>query len=124
MNTRKWIVIFIVLLALVISGCTAASDELTVEGVWARPGLMNGNSAVYFIVNNPTGEADRLLAARGEVAEKVELHLSAMNEDGVMQMQMQKDVPVPAKDSVAFKQGGLHVMLINLDSPLEVGNSF
>jgi copper(I)-binding protein len=124
LNTKKWNVLSLAFLVVVISACSTGSGELAVEGVWARPGLANGNTAVYFIVNNPTGETERLLAARGEVAEKIELHLSAMNDDGVMKMQMQKDIPIPANDSVELKQGGLHVMLINLEAPLEVGDSF
>jgi copper(I)-binding protein len=33
-------------------------------------------------------------------------------------------VDVPAKQSVEFKPGGMHVMLIGLKTPLKVGNSF
>lgn len=124
MNHKLVKFVGLVVLALVLVACSSAGGDLTVEDVWARPGLANGNTAVYFLVNNPNSTGDRLLEARGGVSEKVELHMSSMGEDGVMKMDMQPDVPIPANGTVKFERGGLHVMLINLDAPLEVGDAF
>lgn len=43
---------------------------------------------------------------------------------GAMQMQEVEDIPVAADGSVAFEPGGLHVMLLELADPLEIGETF
>ncbi len=67
--------------------------------------------------------ADRLLAVSADIAQSVELHTMRMDGD-VMRMRQLDSVDVPAKQSVEFKPGGMHVMLIGLKTPLKVGNSF
>jgi copper(I)-binding protein len=113
------------LLAAVIAaaGCSSAG-ELQVIDPWARPGIVGGNSAVYFTIDNPNAQADTLLSAAGDIAGKVELHLSKPDEDGVMMMEQQADVPVAGNSAVLFVPGGLHVMLIGLNQELLVGGSF
>ena len=114
--------VILLMLAMVLVGCS--SNEIEVEDVWARPGISGGNSAVYFLVNNPTEEADNLLNAHSDVAEHIELHLSKMKDDGTMTMLQQESVPIPANSSIEFKPGGLHVMLINLIDGLKPGDTF
>ena len=60
---------------MLIAGCTQA-DNLAVEEAWARPGIQDANSAVYFIVSNATSEGDTLLSAESDIATAVELHES------------------------------------------------
>lgn len=109
------------LVALVLNAC--GQKTLSVENVWARPGITGGNSAVYFVVNNPTGIADTLLSASTPVTPNAEMHKSKMNENGVMEMQQQDSVQVPARSQVEFQPGGLHVMLINLPQDLNAGET-
>jgi copper(I)-binding protein len=108
-------------LAVVLAACGSGSQDVEVSDFWARPGLAGGNSAVYFIVKNDSRVEDRLLSASSEVAQAVELHKSSMVE-GVMQMEMQAQVPLPA-GVTEFKPGGLHVMLIGLNQDLNPGDS-
>ena len=111
-----------VALALVLAACGAAgSGELGVNDVWARPGLAEGNSAVFFVIDNP-GAEDFLLSASSDVAGAVELHKTIM-EDGNMKMVHQMNVPVPTGET-AFKPGDLHVMLIGLKDDLMPGDTF
>ena len=49
--------------------------------------------------------------------------MSQMDSSGVMSMQPQQSVEIPASDTVEFKPGGLHVMLINLNQDLALGNT-
>jgi copper(I)-binding protein len=107
---------------LILSACSPDSD-LTVSEIWARPGIADGNTGVFFVIDNPTGQTDRLLSAASEIAEAVELHKTTMT-DGVMQMTPQEFVEVPAGEQVVFQPGDLHVMLIGLHSQLNVGDSF
>ena len=112
----------IVVLAFVLVACRAGgSGELEVNDVWARPGLAGGNSAAFFVIDNP-GARDFLLSASSDVAGAAELHRTIM-EDGTMKMAQQMNVPVPTGETV-FKPGDLHVMLIGLKNDLEPGDTF
>ncbi len=63
------------LILILAAGCTQAGS-LKVEEIWARPGDQEANSAVYFIIENNTAEADTLLSAESDIADAVELHES------------------------------------------------
>lgn len=114
--------LLIVSALLTLSACASPGD-LTVSDVWARPGIAEGNTGVFFIIDNPTSQDDRLLSAKSDVAQFVELHKTTMT-DGVMQMSPQEFVEVPAGEQVIFKPGDLHVMLIKLHNQLNVADTF
>jgi periplasmic copper chaperone A len=117
---RNILVIFT--LAFVLVACGFSGFEgLKVTDVWARPGIADGNSAIFFVIENH-GDADVLLAASSDVADAVELHKTTM-QDGVMRMEHQMKVPVLA-GKTEFKPGGLHIMLIGLQDDLQVGDTF
>ncbi len=113
---------FFALLVWFLVSCNAqAQSTLRVEAAWARPAQAGENSAIYFTINN-SGSADTLLSAQTDIAEKVELHMSMM-QNGAMQMQMQHEIAIP-KGTTEFKPGGYHVMLIGLRRDLKVGDTF
>ena len=119
-NARLYVVLAV--LAFVVAACGASgSGELQVNDVWARPGLAGGNSAVFFVIDNP-GTEDLLLSASSDVAGAVELHKTIM-EDGNVKMVHQMNVPVPTGETV-FKPGDLHVMLIGLNGDMNPGDAF
>jgi copper(I)-binding protein len=80
-------------------------------------------SAAYFVLHNRGGEADRLVAARTEVAGVVELHRSAI-EDGVMRMRQVEAIEVPASGQMRLEPGGYHLMLIGVKRELRNGDRF
>lgn len=80
-------------------------------------------SAVYFVLHNRGGEADRLVSVRTEVASAVELHRSAI-EDGVMRMRQVEAIEVPARGEVSLAPGGYHLMLIGVKRALQDGDRF
>ena len=109
-------------LAAILLACSPAGEQsLQVTDVWARPGLADGNSAIFFMIENP-GKADLLLSASSDVANAVELHKTIM-QDGSVQMVHQMNVPVPTGET-PFKPGDLHVMLIGLKNDLKAGDTF
>lgn len=132
--TRREVAWVLVLgMAWIAAGCMSeeeahpngASDTgmLTVDAAWARPGTEGGMSAVYFRIENGTAAADTLDAVRSDAADAVEMHESFDADDGTRGMRPVDAVPVPAGWQVAFAPGGLHVMLIQLNRELEVGDS-
>ena len=112
----------IVVLTIILAACgPTGSNSLQVNDVWARPGLAGGNSAVFFVIDNP-GADDTLPSVSSDIAGAAELHKTVMEND-VMQMVPQGTVPVP-KGKTTFESGGLHVMLIGLNNDLSDGDSF
>lgn len=98
--------------------------DLTVMHPVARPSMgAAANSAVYLTIEN-TGADDRLVGVSSDVAERVELHTTVM-EDGVLKMQeLEEGVAVPAGEMAKLETGGNHVMLMGLSEPLQVDDSF
>jgi len=122
MKTKPYLLI--VLLAIILVGCGGkTTGELIIEDAWARTGIAGGNSAVYFIIKNGMGEDDALLSASCDTAKMTQVHMSSMDAEGNMSMSEQERVEIPAGESVEFAQGGLHVMLMNLNQDLVNGDS-
>ena len=110
------------LTVLSLSACTSWY-ELSVAHPWARPAKVGENSAAYFVIENRSSTDDVLLGVRSEIASATEIHASMDDGNGVMSMQMQESVPVPAHEHVEFQPGSLHVMLVGLTQDLEVGQT-
>jgi hypothetical protein len=80
-----------------------------------------GNSAAYMtLVNNGNADA-AVVSASTDAAETVELHISEMNEQGVMSMRPVEQIVIPANGQAVLQPGGLHVMLIGLTRDLTEG---
>ena len=79
-------------------------------------------AAIYFTIENSSDTDDALLKAASPAAGKAELHHS-MTEGGMASMDEQAKVDLPAGETVTFEAGGLHVMLTDLEEPLEVGGT-
>ena len=103
----------------------AQSPSIQVENPWARAtpsGAKTG--AVYMTIDNKLSIADRLTGLSSEVAKKLQIHETKM-ENGIMKMrEISGGLPVPAGGSVVLKPGGYHVMLIDLNKPLKAGEAF
>ena len=117
---KRIVIWLLILTSFGISSCGGKS--LNIQDAWTRAGTQGGNGAIYFVIENPTGQDDVLLNATSEVAEMVELHRSSMDANGVMTMQHQESVAIPAGEEVSFEPGGLHVMLMGLTRDLTVGD--
>lgn len=100
----------------------AGDPAIAIEDAYARSGPQSG--AAFFTIRN-TGETDdRLVAARSDVAARVELHTHIEDENGVVKMRPVADgFPVPAGGSHVLKRGGDHVMFMGLDAPFEEGGT-
>jgi copper(I)-binding protein len=72
-------------------------------------------------IDNHGAAPDRLMAARAEAADHVEIHQMA-EKDGVATMRMvEGGVEVPANGKLAFSPGGYHLMMMGLKQPLKQG---
>ena len=119
-------------LGLVAAGCGGSDGDISIDGEWARNSPMSADrGAVYMTIESADG--DRLLSASvdASIAATVEVHETLPAEDddseegmGMMMMQEVEAIELPAGESVALEPGGLHVMLIDIAQPLEIGQKF
>ncbi len=99
----------------------ARADEITVTGAYARL-TPTGSGGAFMVIHNHASTADRLIAISTEVARKVELHETKMDE-GVMRMRPVEAIELPAKGMAALRSGGPHVMLFGVPKEHEAGDS-
>jgi copper(I)-binding protein len=95
---------------------------LYVKEAWARESPMAELAgAAYMVIHNNTDEDDALVGASSPAAEVVELHLSSMDDEGMMSMNQVSEIPIPAHADAVLEPGSYHLMLIGLVEPLAEG---
>ena len=100
------------------------SGSVQIVAPWSRALPPNApNGAAYFRVENSGGESDRIVSARTDIADTVEIHTHEMD-GGMMKMRRVGSVEVPAAGGVRFRPRGLHLMLFGLKEPLAGGTSY
>jgi copper(I)-binding protein len=95
---------------------------LRIEAPWSRAAGAGRTGAGYLTITNTGTAPDRLVAARAGIARAVELH-THLHEGGVMRMRPVLAVDLPPGQTVTFGPGGLHLMLLELQAPLNQGES-
>ena len=100
-----------------------AVGPLKIGHPWARatpPAAKIGGG--YLGIENTGSTPDRLLGGSTEAAARVEIHESSLT-DGIMRMREQVDgVVIAPGQTLEFKPGGLHLMLVDLKTPLKQGD--
>ncbi|MEM7056268.1 MAG: copper chaperone PCu(A)C [Pseudomonadota bacterium] len=100
-----------------------AKGDLMIDHPAARPNLPNRPVAAYMVIMNNGAEDDRLLSATSPSFGAVELHMSSM-ENGVMRMEQQDAIVIPANGQTALEPGGLHLMLFKAEKAFKEGDSY
>jgi periplasmic copper chaperone A len=119
---RSSLAAFAALIAL-FAPLAALAADLKVDDAWARPTLGQARNGAAYLTLSTTGPADRLIAASSPAAGKVELHNHIMI-GTVAQMRPVDAIQVTPGSQVKLQPGGLHVMLLDLKSPLKAGEKF
>lgn len=101
----------------------AMAGEMMIKDGYARAaGKMANAGAAFIVIENMTGEDDRLVSAGSQASKRVELHTHKEDANGVMRMlHVEEGFPVKAGDSIVMKRGGEHVMFMGLNAPMEQG---
>lgn len=109
------------LLGLLCAG-TAAAGGLSVSGAWIR--LLPGDlpAAGYFVLTNDGSQAVTLVGASTPDFASAMLH-ETVEKNGLDAMVHVARVRVGAHDSVQFRPGGYHVMLMHRRRALTVGET-
>jgi copper(I)-binding protein len=108
-----------------LAGLARAEDvrvgSIVISDGWSRPtatGMAVG--VAYFRVRNDGAADDAIVSASTPAAARVEMHQTTLA-DGMARMRPLKAIAVPAKATVAVAPGGIHLMLVDLATPLAAG---
>ena len=124
---RLWFGILILIFALV--ACSGeqeesvqTSNELVVAHIQANLALPSDTGSFWMEITNNTGKDDTLLGAEFDGCGAIELHDMTMENDIMVMRPVEGGkILIPAGETVELKRGGLHIMCINKDAPLEPG---
>jgi copper(I)-binding protein len=122
-------VFFIALTLLIVSLAACSSDgsesgEMVIENVQANMTLPSDTGSVWLKITNNTGQDDALTGADLAGCGAIELHNMFMENDVMVMREVEGGkIPIPAGETVELKKGGLHIMCIGKEAPLEKGTS-
>jgi periplasmic copper chaperone A len=97
--------------------------ELVVSTAQASAPVAGASQLVVSIENRGDG-ADRLVGADTDAALAVEIHRTVIEDDGRAFMRLLDDVLLPAGETVRFRPGDLHLMVVVPDERVQVGGTF
>ena len=100
----------------------AKVGSVQIENAYTRATVPGQQVAGGFMKIENKGAADQLISASSPASGEVQLHEMAM-EGNVMRMRQVKEVVVPAGGTVELKPGGLHLMFMNIKTPLTAGET-
>ena len=83
-----------------------------------------GTGVVYMTIENTGDEDDALIGASTDRAQMVEVHEMRVKDDIGMMVAHDGPLVVPGGDSVALEPAGLHIMLIDLNDDIRLGDTF
>lgn len=126
MSFKSTLLAAVAALSLALPGAALAGDmdKMMVQDPYARASTaMSTSGAAFMVLANHSAEDDRLIAAKSDVAERVELHTHIQDANGVMQMrEVEGGFPVVAGEMHALARGGDHVMFLGLNRALKQGD--
>lgn len=109
---------FLALIAALIA--VPALAQVSVTGAWARA-TVAGQMGTGAFMTLTAKDGARVVGAASPVAGVVEIHEMKM-EGNVMKMRAIDALDLPAGKAVELKPGGYHVMLLDLNRALKVGD--
>lgn len=105
------------------AGEVTRAGNLEIDTPWARASVGTSRpSAAYVTIRNTGERPDRLIGVRTPVTGHTEVHAMA-HEGGVMKMRPAGPLEIPAGGETQLAPGGLHIMLMQLNAPLEEGGT-
>lgn len=110
---RYWLVL--------LTASTIAHAEVTAKDAWVRGTVPAQKTTGAFMTLTSTEDV-KIVAASSPVAKKAEIHTSMMM-NGVNMMHKADRIELPAGKPVELKNGGYHVMLMDLVRPVTPGET-
>jgi copper(I)-binding protein len=109
---------------LALPAAAASVSDLMVHGAWAAPTLPGQTTGVAYVnLHNAQDAPVTLTGLQSPEAKRAEFHTHTMDAHGVMRMEKQPSLTIPAGDMAQMQPGGLHIMLFDLRAPLKEGDT-
>lgn len=105
---------------LLLFGCTKDTAQDGIVVLDPAVGAVPGESAAIYLSLRNSGPEDALLGAGCDCSEKVTLHVIE-DQDGVLLMVAVDRLDLPSGETTVLDPGRSHLMIEDLDAPLEVG---
>jgi len=97
--------------------------DLVIGHPWSRPTVSGIPTGVgYLSITNNGKQRDTLISASSPAAARVEFHRTTF-EAGMAHMSHARAVVIEPNATITAEPGGLHLMLVDLKSPLVVGTT-
>ena len=77
--------------------------------------------AGYMTIDNNSEQDHEIIAFQSDAFDNIEMH-ETMMEDGMMKMQQQESIILPAESRVELRPGGKHLMLITPKQAMQLGD--
>lgn len=117
-------VVVVALIVILAATSACSGDAPQVEAGRARAAVpVAGSSQIVVTLTNTGDRADRLVEASTPVALAVEIHVTEIVEQRAS-MRTVDQVDILPGDQVAFRPGGLHLMMVVPDESVVLGATF
>lgn len=103
-----------------IQAVSAATLQITDAWIRYLPPVVPVRSG-YMTINNNSGVTVEITDVESEVFTQVEIH-ETVTKDGMMSMRPVLPLEIPAGETVKLLPGGLHLMMMKPDRPLNPGS--
>lgn len=104
------------------SAATEPNGKVTVTDATIDWPANPTKAAVRMVVRNGTGTDDTLTAVASPIAASSTVHRTDTDAEGRSTMVAEPELPIPARSSVTFEPGGLHVMLTGITTDIQIGD--
>lgn len=102
----------------------SADADVIVERAWTRAtDADNRSAAIYFTLRNIGQATVDLIGVRTDRASIETLHKTTINTKGVVRMSAAPELRVAPGETLKLEPGGMHVMLIDVETPLVEGDT-
>ena len=103
----------------------AGSEDVVVEDAWARASIgTNRPGAAYMTLRNTGSDPVTLVGLETSLAMMPDIHETKTDANGVSSMAPAGEITIPPGESVSLEPGGLHAMLMRLQTKMVEGESF
>ncbi|MCZ4353682.1 copper chaperone PCu(A)C [Roseovarius aestuarii] len=103
----------------------AGSEDIVVENAWARASIgTNRPGAAYMTLRNTGTDPVTLVGLETPLAMMPEIHETTTDANGTSSMAPAGEITIPPGENVSLAPGGLHVMLMRLQSEMIKGETF
>ena len=104
---------------------SAGSADIVVEDAWARASIgINRPGAAYMTLRNTGTDPVTLVGLETPLAMMPDIHETKTDANGVSSMGPVGEITIPAGESVSLEPGGMHAMLMRLQTKMVEGETF